>query len=152
MIDHRTFYERIEQFCKTCEFWTGKVCRKGHTLSSSTGCPIKKFPPINAAGYDEDREPEPLSTMNGCCGQSDEMPDISQLQVVANFAQAMVRWTRAGLPLVSQNVHNQRHGQCQVCPYRQGSWCQKCKCLTYLKTKIATEGCPDNPPRWRPLG
>jgi hypothetical protein len=91
----------------------------------------------------------PQSNLTGCCGHSNEMPTLSAIQVAAYFAMAMVRWASAGLPLVPVTTHNDRDSKCGVCPYRKGAWCTKCRCLIKLKTKLATEECPDTPPRWR---
>lgn len=76
------------------------------------------------------------------------MPDLTWDQVLAHFAMAQVRWAMNGFPVVPPNTHANRHEKCKVCPHRKGVWCKKCKCVCYLKTKLATEKCPDNPPRW----
>ena len=81
------------------------------------------------------------------------MPDLTWAQVIHRFAMSMVSWVASGMPLVSEKVHNERyHGKCMVCPHRRGYWCGKCKCLAYLKTKLATEKCPDTPSRWQSFG
>jgi hypothetical protein len=140
---------RIQQHCSKCEWWNKLRCRKGHLATSPSGCPIRKFEPINGAGYDDDREPEPpVNDMPPCCGHSTDMPDLSWGQVLAMFAQAMVRWVKAGMPLAPDQVHADRLRKCDVCPHRKNFWCQKCKCVCYLKSKVATEQCPDDKPRW----
>lgn len=150
MLPKNVYNDRLKNYCESCEWWTRGRCRKGHVLTSATGCPARKFPPIQGAGYDPNREPDPLEeTMGACCGYSDAMKDITWPQVLAQFAKAMVKWTRAGLPLVSPAIHGGRQTHCQPCPHRKGYWCSKCKCLIYLKTKLATEQCPDDPPRWK---
>lgn len=150
MLPKNVYNDRLENCCKRCEFWHRMRCRKGHVISSTTGCPVRKFPPIHGADYDQDREPHPLEEeMSDCCGYSRTMQDMSWAQVAAQFAKAMAKWARAGLPRVSAAVHGQRQVPCATCPHRQGYWCGKCKCLIYLKTKLATEQCPDDPPRWR---
>lgn len=156
MISHGTFYERIETHCRHCDFWTGHACRKGHMPSSSTGCPIRKFAPINGADYDADREPDqpddPMSCLGCGSNPGGNMPDLSWNQVLQHFAMSMVKWAKAGMPLVAEKVHGERYGKCRACPHIRGFWCGKCKCVAYLKTKLATEGCPDIPPRWLPFG
>jgi len=77
------------------------------------------------------------------------MPELNAVQVMAYFSMALVRWAMAGLPVVPANTHDDRQSKCGVCPHRKGAWCKKCKCLIKLKTKLATEECPDSPPRWR---
>jgi hypothetical protein len=153
MIRHDIFYGRIETYCKHCEFWTGHACRKGHLPSSSTGCPMKRFEPVNGADYDLDREPDPAEPNMGCCGgNGKEMSDLSWNQVLLHFAMSMVKWGLAGMPVVPEKTHGERYAKCRSCPHIRGFWCSKCKCVAYLKTKLATEGCPDVPPRWLPLG
>jgi len=141
------YNQRITDHCSKCEWWNKLRCRKGHLPTSPTGCPIRKFEPVNGAGYDDDRLPElPVIDMPPCCGHSNEMPDLSWGQVLSMFAQSMVRWVAAGLPMASDASHASRLRKCDKCPHRKNFWCQKCKCVCYLKTKVATESCPDN--RW----
>ena len=141
--------QRITDHCSKCEWWGKLRCRKGHLPTSPTGCPLRKFEPINGAGYDDNIEPEPpISDMPPCCGHSAHMPDLSWAQVLAMFAQSMTKWIRAGLPLANERVHADRLRKCDACPHRKNFWCQKCKCVCYLKTKVSTEQCPDSPPRW----
>lgn len=143
------YTERIKTHCSKCEFWNRLRCRKGHLPTSPTGCPIRRFAPVNGAGYDEDREPDPpVNDMPSCCGHEERMPDLSWAQVIAMFGQAMVKWAKAGMPLVPPNTHSDRLRKCDACPHKRNFWCQKCKCVCYLKTKVATEQCPDKNPRW----
>ena len=151
MLPNNVYKDRNE-ICQQCEWWWNGRCRKGHALSSSTGCPVRKFPPIHGAGYDPDREPfsveEKVSNCVNCGGYSDALKDITWAQVLKKFAIAMQTWIKRGLPLAPAPTHAKRQSQCQGCPHRVGYWCSKCKCLIYLKTKLATEHCPDDPPRW----
>lgn len=102
-----------------------------------------KFEPILGAGYDDDREPDPESVTMSCCGNRDDMPDLSWAQVLALFSQSMVRWIRSGLAIAPDRVHADRLRKCEKCPLRQNFWCKKCKCVCYLKAKLASESCPD---------
>lgn len=150
MLPQNVYNERMQSHCLKCEWWNKMRCRKGHLPTSPTGCPIRRFDPINGAGYDEDREPDPVVQDVNCCNHSTEMPDLSWAQVLALFAQAMVRWVRAGMPLTNDRTHADRLRKCEVCPHRKNFWCQKCKCVCYLKCKVATEECPDR--RWLKVG
>lgn len=76
------------------------------------------------------------------------MPELTWSQVMASFAMAQVRWAMNGFPIVPANIKADRGSKCQACPQRKGYWCRLCKCLIYLKTSLATEQCPANPPRW----
>ena len=150
MIEHTVFYDRLENFCKLCPHWQN-VCMKGHGLSSLEGCPVKKFPPVGSAGYAEDR---PVATpapgqVRGCesCG-SQGMPPMNWGQVLASFTKSMVDWIRAGVPLVGGRIHGLRYDQCKTCTEFRSFYCAHCKCLAYLKTKLATEQCPLPEPRW----
>jgi len=147
-MDHVNVYnQRLTEHCSKCDWWNNLRCRKGHLPTSPNGCPIRKFEPIGGAGYDDDRLPElPANDMPHCFCHANEMPDLSWGQVLAMFAQSMVRWVSSGMPLASDVSHANRLRTCDACPHRKNFWCQKCKCVCYLKTKVATEFCPDN--RW----
>lgn len=147
MIPSENFYERRDRYCKPCEHWRG-VCLRGHNLASPAGCPLKKFPPIQGADYAKDHEPAPVQIEQGCCGQNDGMPPLTWTDVVRAFAESVVNWIKAGLPLVGSEQHGLRYGECKKCPHFQGFYCKKCRCIGYLKTKIGSEKCPDQPPRW----
>lgn len=147
MVDAKTLYYRKETHCIKCEWWYAGKCRKGHLLSSPAGCPIKKFPPVLAASYAPDREPDPLPEKPpaGCaeCGVAGEgMPDLSWRQVLAQFGQSMITWVQRGLPLVERQEHGQRTSICETCEFRRNFWCTVCKCVYYAKAKLATEDCP----------
>jgi len=148
MIDHKVFYDRLDNHCKKCEFYAGSRCRKGHAMASPRGCPIQKFPPL--PGYDYDIETEVSPPFRpGCpaCIVDESMPELTWPQVTGHFAAAMVRWAAHGLPLTSEDVHGERNLTCAGCPRRKGHWCSICRCLLYLKSKVATEQCPEY--RWK---
>ena len=148
MLPKNVYNSRLE-ICKMCEFWNRSRCRKGHLISSTTGCPIQKFPPINGADYDTNTSPAPVETpVQGCPGCPQSVQNLSWEQVADHFARSMATWAKSRLAVVSPAIHSQRQAKCAVCPHRSGYWCTPCKCLIYLKTKLATEQCPDNPPRW----
>jgi len=148
MIDHRVFYDRLENHCKKCEFFGASRCRKGHAIASPTGCPLQKFPPLSGHGYDVEKEAsQPFQPSCASCVVDEKMPALSWPQVTAHFASAMVRWAAAGMPVVSEQVHGERNVTCKGCPRRNGHWCSICRCLIYLKSKVATEQCPEY--RWR---
>lgn len=148
MIEHGIFYQRLP-VCQACSWWRG-ACTKGHALASPQGCPIQKFPPVEGAGYAADMEvsTEPQALTKGCCGADAEMPPLSWAQVLVHFAKSMATWIGQGLPLVDSATHAARYDQCKPCPHFSGFYCKRCKCVAYLKTKLATELCPDDPPRW----
>lgn len=147
MIDHKVFYDRLDNYCKACEFFVGKRCRKGHAMASPNGCPTQKFPPLDGAAYDVETEVSPpFRPTCASCVVDEKMPEMTWPEVVAHFASAMVRWAAAGMPLVSEEVHSQRNVTCRDCPRRKGHWCSICHCLIYLKSKLATEQCPEY--RW----
>lgn len=151
MIDTAVYTWRLQSACHSCEWWSGR-CRKGHLASSPEGCPVYKFPPVEAAGYAPDLPPVEalVSPPCGTCGSAPatELADLSWHQVLSHFGAAMVKWIAAGVPLVDERSHGERFTQCKACPHYVGFWCSKCRCIAYAKTKLATEECPDNPPRW----
>jgi hypothetical protein len=143
--------ERLK-ICQTCPHWSGR-CNKNFNLGSMMGCPDKKFPPVGHAGY----APDYVSTVGatssgGCCGE--RLPvlkmdaKLTAGQVTEMFATSMVNWGKKGFKLVDEATHTKRYAQCQVCPLYKNYLCQRCACLAFLKTKLAGQRCPDNPPRW----
>jgi len=50
--------------------------------------------------------------------------------------------------LVPPEILASRQAKCDVCPHLNGKRCSLCKCFLQPKLKLATERCPDNPPRW----
>jgi hypothetical protein len=119
--------------CNACGHWQRGVCNLGHALQSTYGCPLKKFPPIGAASYlklDMERyhRSKPLT-----------WPRVLEI-----FAESMVRWVRAKIPLVSGVKHGARFSKCRVCPLYRNFQCTACSCLAYIKAKLATEICPEN--------
>ena len=148
MIPRDVFYDRLEKHCKPCSEWDG-VCLRGHALQSPTGCPMFKFGPIQATGYDPDngRTVGPRSAGGGCSGcnkkvDPDMLPELTWAQVVSNFGESMSKWVAAGLPTVLPSEHERRYNLCKTCPQLQGYRCKLCKCVVYAKAKLQTEYCP----------
>jgi hypothetical protein len=68
------------------------------------------------------------------------------LKAVGRVAMAAAK----GEPIrVSAEVLEQRRGICRACPYHDAARdrCRKCGC-SGIKLTLATESCPDVPPRW----
>jgi hypothetical protein len=147
MIAHRVFYDRRDNYCTKCEHWRG-ACLRGHQLASPAGCPLKKFEPVEGADYAQDMPEQPAAPVGGgkCCGVSpvEEMKPVTWPEVLALFATSMVTWLLAGAPLVKSDVHATRHDTCKKCPTDRykNFYCLDCKCICYIKTKLATEQCP----------
>lgn len=67
----------------------------------------------------------------------------------SNFTHAMVDWAKAGFPVSSSEVLQQRLDICQACEYWRGSRggtllsgsCRKCGC-SGVKLGLATQACP----------
>lgn len=71
---------------------------------------------------------------------------------IANAARAAARVAKAIVKretvIVSQEEQERRLAICETCDHFSESRCTLCGCCANLKTRIATEHCPDNPPRW----
>lgn len=148
MVDRDTFYARLNGSCTLCEHWRG-VCLKGHALASPLGCPLRKFAPLPGYDYAEDSPAQPPAPkVHECCGGNASMPPLTWGQVLASFVNSMAEWLRAGTPLVNSQQHGMRYEQCKSCDQYRGFYCGQCKCVAYLKTKLATEQCPLASPRW----
>lgn len=150
MIDRATFYRRLEQNCKKCDFWKG-ACLKGHALSSPQGCPIKKFPPVQGADYAPDRNvrPAPEVPMPGnCCGSDADLKPMNWSQAASHLTASLATWARDGFKTTPDDVYNERVGTCQDnCPSYKWFQCRMCKCLVFTKAKIPSERCPAE--RWK---
>jgi hypothetical protein len=76
---------------------------------------------------------------------------IRQAQNLAS-ATVNVGWTamQGGRVRVPDEEYARRLEVCRACPqYDQGRRrCRLCGCYTELKLRLATEQCPDDPPRW----
>ena len=52
--------------------------------------------------------------------------------------------------MVSENVRKERLTTCKSCPkLNKIGQCKICFCFVNLKTRLKSEQCPDNPPRWK---
>lgn len=145
MIDRDVFYARKET-CAQCEFWKG-VCLKGHALQSPTGCPIKKFEPIEGASFHPDREVPKITAASGdCCSghavEGDTMKPLSWGEVFQSLVASMKKWKAAGTPIASDALYFQRIQVCRKCNHYRWFQCRLCHCLAPVKAKLLTERCP----------
>jgi len=68
-------------------------------------------------------------------------------ELLANFSESSVRWVKAGFPLVTEDVLNDRMETCQACDrwdktaYAGFGRCMECKC-SKIKLHWETETCP----------
>jgi len=149
VIDRAVFYDRLNRFCKPCDHWKG-VCLKGHALASPEGCPLRLFSPVEGAAYAPGQADAPgAPPLRECCGSSSAMPPLNWAQVLAAFMRSMAKWVAAGLPLVDRQTHGARYERCKTCTRFNRFYCEHCRCIAFLKTKLATEECPLPEPRWR---
>jgi hypothetical protein len=149
-----TFYARLNICQAGCDYWDG-ACRKGHTLRVPVGCPVRKFPPIAGFGFMENKTAPAVSqhpTRCEGCGKDDELPTLTWLEIIAQFGDAMLRWAKAGLPVLSGPAHGVRYRTCAGdtksgtprCTYFKDFYCHRCRCVAYVKSKLATETCPED--------
>lgn len=62
----------------------------------------------------------------------------------------LYRWS--GRPVIAPYfIYRSREVRCKRCPHYDGLFCSKCSCLANLKVRLASEQCPDDPPRWSKL-
>lgn len=145
MIDGETFKKRRD-ICKQCSWWNG-VCLKGHALQGAAGCPVQKFPPINAADYAPDRYvelPKP-AVARPCCGQPPAvLKPMTFVEAMAHLKESMQKWSAAGFPRCAADEYARRTNVCKNCPSGFYAWfqCSQCKCVIYTKAALATEKCP----------
>lgn len=80
---------------------------------------------------------------------ANDIPEPTNADLASNFAGAMVRWVKAGLPVVTRPEYQARASVCDACPHwdraaRLGlGKCSAPGCgCTSLKRWLATEKCP----------
>lgn len=62
------------------------------------------------------------------------------IQMAADFAKAMIRWSGKGFACVSKDEYIKRRSICSECT---GGWrCPHCGCMLWAKIALATEKCP----------
>lgn len=75
-------------------------------------------------------------------------------QTLPNAFRALVRLirrTKGEDPILTTKVvEDERRRRCYDCPHRYFQQCSLCTCFISLKATLASEGCPDQPPRWKP--
>lgn len=91
--------------------------------------------------------------------------DTSDAELLVRGARAIARWILAGAPAVSARVYLARLEACSACPQlrtpphrlfydlalvprSEASVCALCGCVAGKKAWLATETCPETPPRW----
>jgi hypothetical protein len=145
MIETKTFNLRRD-ICKQCSWWNG-VCLKGHALQGSAGCPVQKFPPVNAADYAPDRYVElpKVVPVLPCCGEVPAvLKPMTYVEAMGHLKQSLVAWKAAGYPRCEGDEYVRRTQLCKNCPSGFYAWfqCSQCKCVIYTKAALTTEHCP----------
>jgi hypothetical protein len=91
--------------------------------------------------------------------------DATDAELLVRGAKAIARWILAGAPAVPAPVYLARLEACGACPElrtpphrlfydlalvprSEASVCALCGCVAGKKAWLATETCPDTPPRW----
>ena len=64
-----------------------------------------------------------------------------------NLFRSVKGWVKSGCRLAPKAIRQIRQATCNACPFWNGSRCSKCGCRQ-VKLWLATESCPDQPPRW----
>ena len=83
----------------------------------------------------------------------DELKPDDLGTVAKNFIGAMSSWQKAGRPIVTKTIWNERLAICRGCEWWQEiaktqiARCRKCGCSS-AKLLLGTSVCPLNPPKW----
>lgn len=70
------------------------------------------------------------------------------IQKLQNLNKAGENWVAQGNPVPNEEEVQRRLNICKSCPLFRNGTCTLCGCNMVYKTKLATEHCPDNPPKW----
>lgn len=88
--------------------------------------------------------------------KSDESEPMHAEAVAVHLTGAIAGWAKAGFPVAPNEAYEERLRICSSCAHwNQRAWlgmggCRICRC-SRLKLMLATESCPDKPPRWHAL-
>ena len=83
----------------------------------------------------------------------DELKPDDLGTVAKNFIGAMKSWQKAGRPIVTKTIWNERLSICRGCEWWSEigkthiARCKKCGCSS-AKLLLGTSKCPLNPPKW----
>lgn len=89
----------------------------------------------------------------GDVNKDDNLEETDIKSVAGNFIGSLKAWQKAGRPIVSKTVWNERLGICRSCSWWQEvaktkiARCKKCGCSS-AKLLLGTSKCPLNPPKW----
>jgi hypothetical protein len=92
---------------------------------------------VNRSGTAEDRPPASAPSSS---------PPLAEQ--AANLAGAAARFVASGLKTVTPEERERRLQICRDCPHFRGGKCSLCGCIARWKARLASESCPDTPPRW----
>lgn len=147
MIARAVFYARLP-VCQACEYWRG-ACLKGHPLQSPAGCPVRKFEPVDGAGYHADTaapEMPAVAASARCCGGvvagDQDVAPLSWNQALASLAASLGEFAAKGFKLVDADTYASRLVQCRSCPEYRFFQCRLCRCVCVVKARLAHEVCP----------
>jgi len=131
------------QICSRCEYYRGSSCSKNHLITGPLACPEGKFSaivPLFKSG-------PPRVSGQGCCSPVSTPESASRnltwAEAIGEFNTQMKLWQQSGFALSSSEEHARRFAICGTCNYYRMFQCQKCKCVAFIKAKLATETCPD---------
>lgn len=120
--------------CDRCHFgWVGGECPKVEDKSTWSPHLLELVQAIDTIGS----------------GTSEvSLPSLSDM--ATNFYESMKKWKSSGFKTVTKEVFEQRKTICNECEHWDKKFfgrCKICGCFG-VKLHLATEKCPDNPPRW----
>lgn len=132
------------------------LCSSLTTISMNNHCPICD-PPESCKGYPHlwrrlREDPEkwlPIhQSMVDQVRHPVEYPPLAEQ--AGNVLAAVGRAVASGFAHVDEVEHERRLAICNACDRWDAKHgrCTLCGCYTEIKTRLATERCPDNPPRW----
>lgn len=117
-----------------CDVYRERIGGRIESLLSEVG-DVERFDP----SADWVRNPKPR--------EKERRPSVATMAV--NFAVALQKYVRAGMPNVPEPIYQERLSTCQRCRYLAGGACALCGCPVADKALWATEACPEK--RWDAL-
>ncbi len=113
-----------------------------HPVTTSGFCPKKKHAEVHV--------PITIQATDATAIQENTKPSMYARLTsgITGVAKAL-----AGVDAASPEIEGLRLSKCEPCEHNQpgvlGRYCHLCGCYIDLKVKVASEQCPDTPPRWK---
>jgi hypothetical protein len=125
-------------------------CASGCQLGHGEGCfalrTTRRLCELIAAGREDYRIYVDEMTKAGADASEPSPPTLTER--IASLVGAIGTHVAAGMPRATTEQRAARLAICRGCENYDVGWCKACGCYLRIKTSLATERCPLDPPLW----